>query len=128
MSKFKTIRDELAEKYPAAFAKAKTSRSLAIKLQCYECCGGSRGEAKKCVATSCFLYPFSPAASAASDDEEGEESQKSAAGKARWDALTEEQKAERIAKLKAGRKASTGDDDEQTEDDSDDDDDLPDAG
>lgn len=113
----KTIRDEIAEKYPVAVERAKTSRSTAIKLACYECCGGSYGEAKKCTVTTCFLFPFSPAAAASSKGD----SEKSAAGKARWDALSPEEKAERIAKLKAKKPEAS---EQEAIDEEPDDDDL----
>ena len=30
----------------------------AIRLKCVDCCAGSKGEVRKCVATSCSLWPL----------------------------------------------------------------------
>jgi hypothetical protein len=50
-------RDELAEKYPSAAAKASTSKVYAVKLFCLECIGGSAQEAKCCdAAATCRLW------------------------------------------------------------------------
>jgi hypothetical protein len=51
---FKT---EMAVKYPAMVAKAKSSRLVAVRLFCVECMGGSRNDAKGCETTGCFLWP-----------------------------------------------------------------------
>lgn len=50
------FRAEVAKKYPAMLAKAKTSRLVSLRLFCVECMGGSRNDAKNCQTTDCFLH------------------------------------------------------------------------
>lgn len=69
------IEDELREKFPGTAARAANgSRAAAVRMFCWSCCGGDRAEARRCAVTTCFLFPYSPAAkaagkAAATDDE-----------------------------------------------------------
>ena len=40
----------------------KPTRAVAVRLQCVECMGGERAEARRCATRTCLLWPFGLAA------------------------------------------------------------------
>ena len=46
------------EDYSIAYGKAKTSRTVAIRLHCMECCGFDVKDVNACIQKLCSLYPF----------------------------------------------------------------------
>ena len=55
---YKTLNEELRDKYPGIAKKALKQPLSAIRLFCLECQGGSLSEVKECICKDCQLYPF----------------------------------------------------------------------
>jgi hypothetical protein len=55
-----TYLEKLRTKLPGLASRAKTSRSAAIKLFCYDCMGGRAAEVRRCTCVTCPLHPFRP--------------------------------------------------------------------
>lgn len=53
-----TVRDLINKRYPLLVARAKTSRTAAVHLNCLECVGGSAHEVAKCHLTECPMWNF----------------------------------------------------------------------
>ena len=56
-----TIRQRLHREYRERTGH-EPARAAAVILNCVECMGGSRPDARRCDTTDCFMWPFGPAA------------------------------------------------------------------
>lgn len=58
-------RDDVPAQWRPVYDRAMTgkSKAAAVKAHCLMCCGWSRGEAVRCTAPSCPLFPYRPGAS-----------------------------------------------------------------
>lgn len=63
---------ETGQKYPALARNATRSVLAAVALQCIECMGGNRNDARQCVTKTCSLWLWGPAGRIAAGETEEE--------------------------------------------------------